>query len=154
MAGDDLSPAEVLVLIPQQPPFRFIDVIHELDDEHVVASYRYREDEFFYRGHFPDDPITPGVILVETIAQAGVLSLGLYLMAKTMPAEALRHLVIVFTEAEAEFHRAVRPGDTVTVDARKLFFRRAKLRVAATLRRGDGQLACSGTFAGMGVRRT
>ena len=81
--GDDLlnfGPAEVLAALPQQAPFRFLDEIVELDDEHIVARYTFRDDEDFYRGHFPGNPLTPGVILVETMAQAGVVALGLYLV--------------------------------------------------------------------------
>ncbi|MGD9765008.1 MAG: 3-hydroxyacyl-ACP dehydratase FabZ family protein [Candidatus Binatia bacterium] len=153
MAVDGLTPAAVLELIPQQPPFRFVDEIHELDDEHVVASYRYRPGEFFYPGHFPGDPITPGVVLIETIAQAGVVALGIYLMAKTVSPEALgRHYKTLFTSAEAEFHCIVRPDERVTVEAHKQYMRRGKLQVTAALRRADGAVACSGTFAGMIVR--
>jgi 3-hydroxyacyl-[acyl-carrier-protein] dehydratase len=149
-----LTPTEVLELIPQQPPFRFVDTIHEIDDDHIVASYQYRPDEYFYAGHFPGRPVTPGVVLIETIAQAGVVALGIYLSAKSMPAGELRHMVTLFTEAQAEFHDLVEPGRTVTVRARKILFRLRKLRVEATLHTDDGRLACSGTFAGMGVRRT
>ena len=79
--GDRLSKAEVLALVPQQEPFRFIDEIVELDDEHIVARYTFRPDADFYRGHFPGNPITPGVILTETMAQAGVVAFGIYLYA-------------------------------------------------------------------------
>jgi 3-hydroxyacyl-[acyl-carrier-protein] dehydratase len=147
----ELSPAAVLALVPQQPPFRFVDAIHELDDEHVVASYRYRPDEFFYCGHFPGNPVTPGVVLVETIAQGGLVALALHLLAKSHSPAELRRVTLLFTEAAAEFHGVVRPNAEVVVTARKLFFRRNKLRVEAALRRADGTLACSGTFAGVGV---
>lgn len=147
-----MTPAEVLDLLPQRPPFRFVDEIHELDDEHIVASYRYRPDEYFYRGHFPDNPVTPGVVLVETIAQAGVAAFGLYLGAQSTPRSELSRLLILFTEAQAEFFHVVRPGQRVVVRARKLFFRRGKLRVEASLHTDDGALACCGTFAGMGVQ--
>ena len=69
---------QVLDLIPQQPPFRFIDDILDADDKHITATYQFREDEFFYKGHFPSNPITPGVILVETMAQTGVVAMGIY----------------------------------------------------------------------------
>ena len=71
-----LNPEEVLELLPQQEPFRFIDEILEVDEDHIVARYRFRPDADFYRGHFPGDPITPGVILLESLAQVGVVALG------------------------------------------------------------------------------
>lgn len=151
MAANDPTPTEILQAVPQQPPFRFIDTIHEIDEDHIVGSYRYRTDEFFYRGHFPGNPITPGVILIETMAQSGVVALGLYLAAKTGLIDQERPVITLFTDAQVDFHGVVRPGEEVFVTARKLFFRRAKLRVEATLRRADGSLACSGTLSGMGV---
>ena len=55
--AEDLTPEAVLALVPQQEPFRFIDEILELDDEHIVAAYRFRENADFYRGHFPGNPV-------------------------------------------------------------------------------------------------
>ena len=152
MEGNGLTPAEVLGMIPQKPPFRFIDEILELDDDHVVANYRFREDEYFYRGHFPGNPITPGVVLIETMAQAGVVALGIYLQAKSKNSSNVQQMLTLFTEAEAEFQGVVRPGQTVTVHARKVFFRRGKLRVEATMHTDDGRIACSGVLAGIGVK--
>lgn len=154
MAADTLSFTQVLAAIPQQSPFRFIDRIHEIDDEHVLASYRYRDDEFFYPGHFPGDPVTPGVILVETMAQCGVVALGIYLTARSIPREEFKQVVTLFTDAQVEFNGIVRPGEEVFVLARKLYFRRLKLRVEAELRRADGKVVCSGQLSGMGVMRT
>ena len=82
MAADRETMVRILNSVPQQYPFRFIDEILELDDEHIVGSYRFREDEYFYQGHFPDQPITPGVILIETMAQMGVVAFGLYLYTR------------------------------------------------------------------------
>ena len=81
MEADASIKQEVLALVPQQEPFRFIDEIISLDDEQIVGAYRFREDEYFYRGHFPGNPITPGVILIETMAQIGVVAFGMYLLA-------------------------------------------------------------------------
>ena len=77
----NLTAKEVLDLLPQQEPFRFIDEILEIDEDHIVASYTWRADADFYRGHFPGNPITPGVLLVESMAQTGVVALGLYTLA-------------------------------------------------------------------------
>ena len=80
--ADGLTTREVLALVPQREPFRFIDEILELDADHIVASYTFRKDADFYRGHFPGNPITPGVILIETMDQAGVVALGIYLYSR------------------------------------------------------------------------
>ena len=64
-----LTGARVLDLLPQQEPFRFVDEILEMDDDHIVARYTFRPDADFYRGHFPGNPITPGVLLIEAMAQ-------------------------------------------------------------------------------------
>ena len=80
--GDVLSKEEVLALVPQQAPFRFIDEIESSSTP--ITSWRATPSGpmlDFYRGHFPGNPITPGVILVETMAQAGVVAFGIYLYA-------------------------------------------------------------------------
>jgi 3-hydroxyacyl-[acyl-carrier-protein] dehydratase len=147
-----LSPAEVLARIPQQEPFRFVDEILEIDSEHVVASYRWREDSDFYRGHFPGNPVTPGALLVESMAQAAVVALGIYLLEQESP-EASAKLVTLFTDVNVEFSGLVRPGQRVLIRGRKLFFRRRKLRSESEMRLEDGTLVCSGTLSGMGVAR-
>ena len=81
MAADACVIKEILALVPQREPFRFIDEIISLDEEQIIGAYRFREDEFFYRGHFPGHPITPGVILIETMAQIGATAFGIYLLA-------------------------------------------------------------------------
>src|SRR5450830_713678 len=94
--ADVLTPAEVLAAIPQQEPFRFVDDILAIDDDHIVARYRFRPEAEFYRGHFPDRPITPGVLLIESMAQAGVVGLGIYLLAKERGSDALANFVTFF----------------------------------------------------------
>ena len=95
-----MTPDEVLQAIPQQPPFRFIERIMELDSEHIVGGYTFKPDEFFYRGHFPGDPVTPGVILTEAMAQTGVVALGLYLTGQSVPADELAQWTTMFTECQ------------------------------------------------------
>lgn len=148
-----LSPEEVLELVPQQEPFRFIDEILELDDEHIVARYTFSPEHDFYRGHFPGNPITPGVILVETMAQAGVVAFGIYLYARQTSREEVAKLLTVFTDANVEFSGTVRPGDRVRTTGRVKFFRRRKLRAAVEMTLDDGTLVCSGELSGMGVPR-
>lgn len=149
--GRVLTPAEILARIPQQEPFRFIDDVLEVDDDHVVATYRWRPEADFYRGHFPGHPITPGVLLVESMAQASVVALGCYLLHKELDEEEAAKLRPFFTDANVEFHDVVRPGEEVRIEARKLFFRRRKLKTEVEMKRDDGKIVCSGQLAGLAV---
>ena len=150
MAAEPLTPAEVLHALPQRPPFRFVDEILEIDDAHVVAAYRFPDDADYYRGHFPGNPITPGVLLLEAMAQAGVVAHGIYLLARETRAGD-EPMLTLFTDATVEFTGIVRPGDRVVVRAQKLLFRRRLLRSAVELALEDGRVVCSGTLSGMGV---
>jgi 3-hydroxyacyl-[acyl-carrier-protein] dehydratase len=149
--GDVLSKEEVLALVPQQEPFRFIDEISELDDQHIVASYTFTPEHDFYRGHFPGNPITPGVILTETMAQTGVVAFGIYLYALQTSREEVGKLLTVFTDANVEFTGTVKPGDRVETTGRIKFFRRKKLRASVEMKLDDGTVVCSGELSGMGV---
>lgn len=148
-----MTPSEVLASIPQQEPFRFIDEILELSDSHIVAAYTFRPELDFYRGHFPGHPITPGVILVESMAQAGVVGLGIHLVSQELGPEEARKYTTLFTDAQVEFSGIVPPGSRVVTTGRKVFFRRMKLRSEVEMRLADGPLVCSGTISGMGVPR-
>lgn len=149
--GVKLSPERVLELLPQQEPFRFVDEILSVDEESISARYRFRPDADFYRGHFPGNPVTPGVILLESVAQVGVVALGIYLQAlEGGEAQVRRHLAL-FSDAEADFTGIVRPGEEVRIDAKKVFLRRGKLRSEAEMRSSDGSIVCSAKISGMGV---
>jgi 3-hydroxyacyl-[acyl-carrier-protein] dehydratase len=150
MSGTRLTPKQVLDLIPQQDPFRFIDDILELDDDHIVGTYRFRPDADFYRGHFPENPVTPGVILVESLAQVGIVALGIYLFSRESEADTTK-VMTLFTDMNVEFAGIVNPGDRVTITAEKVFFRRRKLRSKAEMKLADGTVVCSGTISGMGI---
>lgn len=146
-----LSKEDVLNLVPQQGHFRFIDKILDLDDAEIQTVYTFHGDEFFYPGHFPGNPITPGVILLEIAAQAGLVAYGIYLTSKQAAIEDLKKMVTVFTEAEVEFLGIVRPGEKITVKAWKIYFRRSKLKVRVECYSEKEKLVLRGTLAGMGV---
>jgi len=57
-------------LVPHRPPFLFIDSV-EVEENIIVASHTFRADDWFFKGHFPGYPVVPGVLLIETMAQAG-----------------------------------------------------------------------------------
>jgi 3-hydroxyacyl-[acyl-carrier-protein] dehydratase len=155
MEADRFMRERVLGMVPQQHPFRFIEDILELDDQHVVGVYRFQKNEYFYRGHFPGLPITPGVILIETMAQTGVVAFGLYL--ETLAGKGKdggSDNVTLFTLAEnVEFTGVVSPGELVMITGRKIYFRGNQIKVAVTMTRPNGEEVCSGILAGKGVPR-
>ena len=154
MAADREMRERVLAAVPQQAPFRFIDEILEMDTEHIVGAYRFKEDESFYNGHFPGRPVTPGVILVEAMAQTGVVAFGLYLvMAQGREAELKsRNLTTLFTVIEnMEFTGMVKPGERVIIRGEKVYFRKGNLKAKVSMERDNGEPVASGVMAGMGV---
>lgn len=150
MSGRRLTPDEVLAALPQQEPFRFVDEILEIDEDHIIGTYRFRPEADFYRGHFPGNPVTPGVILIESMAQVGIVALGLYLLTLESEVDTAK-IATLFTDTSVDFNGIVRPGDRVTITAKKTFFRRRKLRSEAEMTLDDGTLVCSGSVSGMGV---
>jgi 3-hydroxyacyl-[acyl-carrier-protein] dehydratase len=134
--------------IPQKPPFRFIDDILEISDDHVVGKYTYKKDEFFYAGHFPGKPITPGVIILETMAQTGVVTLGIYLeFKKGNPLDK----ITLFTEAQVEFLNTVLPEETVLIHGKLIYYRKNKIKTSVEVKKEDGTKVAIGELAGVGV---
>ena len=104
MAAIDAS-ADLVALLPHRPPFRFVDGVDELVPGHeVVARYRVTGDEPFFAGHFPGNPVFPGVLQLEALAQAGAI-------AVLSDARYRDRLPLFGGVEDARFRRVVRPGD-------------------------------------------
>ncbi len=154
MEADDALRALILNAVPQQQPFRFIEEIIEIDGECITGAYRFRRDEYFYRGHFPDRPVTPGVILIEAMAQTGVVAHGLYLSMTKMgvSVEEVKKITTLFTYAEeVEFLGIVVPEERIIFRGKKIYFRQGSLKAFITAEREDGEIVCRGILAGKGV---
>ena len=98
---------EIESLLPHREPFLFVDEIVEASKEKIVAKRMFTENEYFFKGHFPEYPVVPGVILVETMAQSGGAGLR---KAGLMPGDKLFFFASV---DKVKFRRQVRPGDEV-----------------------------------------
>ncbi len=107
-----LSKDEVLAMVPQRRPMRFIDEITELDDEHIIGAYTWKTEDC--AGHSPEDGIVPPFKLIEMSAQIGNVAWCIYQMALEISPDDIRQLVGFFTQIEqAAFKSVVRPGDKV-----------------------------------------
>ncbi len=150
------TPRQILEFVPQQKPFRFVDEILSVDELTISGRYTFRPDESFYAGHFPGRPITPGVILLESMCQVGIVAHGVYLFAieSTLPdwTQEAEKWTTLFSDAETEFFKTVLPGATVTIKAERIFWRRHKLRSKIGMYLSDGTLVAQATASGIGVR--
>jgi 3-hydroxyacyl-[acyl-carrier-protein] dehydratase len=96
-------------LIPQREPFLFIDTVHKLELESIETSMKFTSDLDFFRGHFPDNPIVPGVILSEHCFQSGAA-----LIAGNSEGGFGNKLAVVSRVNSAKFKTLVKPDETVT----------------------------------------
>lgn len=134
----------IIDLLPYNRPFLFADKITSLNDEQVIGEYTFRKDESFYEGHFRDNPVTPGVILVECMAQIGLVSLGIYLLRET-----LKEIPsLAFSNAKVDFLRMILPGEKVIVESQKKYFRLGKLNCDVEMKNESGEIACRGNLSG------
>ncbi|MNI79112.1 3-hydroxyacyl-[acyl-carrier-protein] dehydratase FabZ [compost metagenome] len=63
---------DIITKLPYRDPFLFVDELLHVDDNIIIGSYRFNENLDFFKGHFYGNPVTPGVILTETMAQIGL----------------------------------------------------------------------------------
>lgn len=136
---------DITALLPYSKPFLFVDELVSVDENNAVGTYTFNEDLDFYKGHFKDNPVTPGVILTETMAQIGLVCLGIYLLGDTFT----KDTVVAFTSADMQFMKPVYPNEKVTVTSQKLFFRFGKLKCDVVMKNESGQEVCKGILSGM-----
>ena len=106
-------PDNVTDLIPPRPPFLFVDEIVSETADSLVAKRTFRADEFFYKGHYPEHPITPGVLLCEAVFQTGALLMAKRAQAAGAAAGEQGGVPLLARVSDVKFRNPIFPGDTV-----------------------------------------
>ena len=125
--------------LPHREPFLFIDEVFNIDENKEIHARKYiSQDAYFLEGHFPDNPIFPGVIIIEALGQASGI-LGFVTMGKT-PEEG--SIYVLAGVDKVRFRKRVRPGDTIDLYSKVLGEKRGiwKFDCRAEL---DNELICS-----------
>ncbi|RZS93833.1 3-hydroxyacyl-ACP dehydratase FabZ family protein [Aquimarina brevivitae] len=144
-----MNKTQILKLLPYDKPFLFVDKIVKVDDSGIIGKYTFTEDEFFYPGHFKNNPITPGVILTECMAQIGLACLGLFLIRDWVKDKAPN---VAMTSNDIHYYKPVLPKETVVVTATKEYFRFNKLKCAVTMTNESNEIVAKGTVSGMVIK--
>ena len=140
-----MNTTEILEKLPYTTPFLFVDDLLSVDENGVTGTFTFKEDLDFYKGHFKNNPITPGIILTETMAQIGLVCLGIFLVGNDLTEESQ----IGLTSTEIEFLKPVFPGEKVTVISEKIYFRFNKLKCKVKMLNEQSKIVCEGTIAGI-----
>ncbi len=142
----------ILNYLPYKSSFLFVDDILSIDDNGVTGEYTLKGESFFYEDHFPDNPVTPGVIITEIMAQIGLVVLGIHLMLKENDHEGFEMHEDSFpllTSTNVEFYKMVLPEEKVTVTSKKQYFRFGKLKCSIEMYNTRSELIAKGVFSGV-----
>jgi 3-hydroxyacyl-[acyl-carrier-protein] dehydratase len=142
-----MTSAEIIAKLPYQRPFLFVDEVLSVDENGINGTYTFDATHDFYKGHFKNNPVTPGVILTETMAQIGLVAFGIYLLSES--SNTLNDVKIALTSSEVDFFIPVFPGEKMTVKSEKEYFRFNKLKCKVEMFNQKGELVCRGKIAGM-----
>ena len=137
-----ITKEDIKKYLPHREPFLFVDEVVNIDEENGIHAKKYvSEDEYFLQGHFPDNPIFPGVIIIEALGQASGI-LGFVKMNKT-PEEG--SIYVLAGVDKVRFRKRVRPGDTIDLYSKVLGEKRGiwKFDCRAEL---NNEIVCSATI--------
>lgn len=146
-----ITAKEITDQLPYAPPFLFVDELTAISDNGITGNYSFKKDEYFYSGHFKNNPVTPGVILTEVMAQIGLVCFGIYLLSTKEIDFADHHIAL--SSVNIEFLKPVFPGEKVTVTSTKKYFRFNKLKCNVEMRNNFDETVCTGTIAGIMLKR-
>ena len=106
---------KVMEILPHRFPFLLIDSVEEMGDDYLIAKKNVTVNEPMFTGHFPENPIFPGVLIIEAMAQAG----GILVFEKT-DYEKENTVTLFMGIDNAKFRKPVIPGDTMMIKVKKI----------------------------------
>jgi len=112
-----LTKQQIKDIIPYQEPFLFVDGVEEIGENNITGFYQTAIDDYYFKGHFVDFPIMPGVLVVEGIAQTGTI-----LLRKKMGEGHKKNLLLAYQVRSAQFYKPVFPGDKIKYQVELLGF--------------------------------
>ncbi|MFA6288514.1 MAG: 3-hydroxyacyl-ACP dehydratase FabZ family protein [Opitutaceae bacterium] len=132
-------------LIPHRPPFLFVDEIVSETADSLTAKRTWRAEEDFYKGHYPNAPITPGVLLCEAVFQTGALFMAKQaLAAGSKPGEGVPLLAKI---ADVRFRNPIYPGDTILIEVKKKEVMGGFTMMGGAIKKADGTRVLTVDFA-------
>jgi len=141
----ELTIKEIMSLIPHRYPFLMIDRVVELDPEreYIKAIKQVSQNEPYFQGHFPGNPIMPGVLILEAMAQTGAVYL------KKVHPECQDKLFVFAGLENVRFKNPVFPGDTLIIEAEKFKKKGHIFRTTVTAKVGEKVVAQAEIIAAM-----
>lgn len=132
-----IGPDEILARLPHRFPFLMVDRAHSyVENDSIVGIKCVSAGEPYFQGHFPENPVMPGVLMIEALAQTGAL-----LMSKTLDADIANTLILFIGVDRARFRRPVRPGDVLEMPVRIVANRRGLFRFEGEARVNGAKVA-------------
>ncbi|MFH0867662.1 MAG: hydroxymyristoyl-ACP dehydratase [Bacteroidota bacterium] len=141
---------KILSCLPYSKPFLFVDSIIDVNEAEIKGSFKFLSTEPYYKGHFRQKPVTPGVLLLETMGQIGLVCFGIYL---NKIYETNIPFTPILSHLESDFLGIVLPGKTVYVHAQKEYYRNNILKCRITMTDSENRTVlttiaiCTFTFA-------
>ena len=137
-----LNKEEIKKIIPQREPFLMIDEVESYVPKESAVAYKYvNEEEWYFKGHFPGNPIMPGVLIAESLAQTGAIAI--------LSAEDYKGKNALFGGIDKmKFKRQVKPGDKLKLEV-KIIKQKGPIGIGEAIATVDGNIAAKGelTFA-------